>query len=414
MKWWPFTSGGSEFEACGPYRDPNGIIVGGDATGQIAWAESIGGRIPTQQQLLDMWVQAKHAIVVRLNPFPNARFNPPLTTLHGYITRMLAEAGDPGASSVMCGKSWIRHHWMTASVAVNYGLFVPVAEVVHRAGEWFWQGIECYPTGHAHWYALQSPGKRHGYTHRDWSQLWYAVRDAGTPTKRSTPGAMRSIDIPKAPAVPGDMRDTDPAPALPWHAGIVLGELSLAERTLVWSGYQFGLDVHEIPGPRHSPEILDYSKHCRRGGTFLGLDASGHPAWDGGFSVALRTDDADSPWCAAMVSGGLVACLLPGEAPPHGLRVSVRELCDDARGTLRLMPPNYVPQPGDLMICPRLGENPVHGGRGHVRKVVFRDGETVRCIGGNESTDEHPHGDANLAWHPRSEAVAWISYQGIG
>jgi hypothetical protein len=165
--------------------------------------------------------------------------------------------------------------------------------------------------------------------------------------------------------------------------------LTLAERICEWLGWEFGHKVQEIPGSRHNPRIVGYSKECRRGGTFLGVNSDGEPEWDlttdRGFPLPLPTDEL--AWCAAFRSAALLANLLPGEQPPpHGLRVSVRELCEDAReaDTLRLVGSGYTPKPGDAVIKARNGQNPVHGGQGHVHTLIVSWGDGYRAIGGNE------------------------------
>jgi hypothetical protein len=188
--------------------------------------------------------------------------------------------------------------------------------------------------------------------------------------------------------------DTDPDPDA-WRAP----DLSLAERMCEWLGFEFGHKVREIPGSQHNPRIVGYSQQCRRRGTFLGVNSAGEPEWDlstdRGFPLPLPTDEL--AWCAAFRSACLLANLLPGEEPPHGLRVSVREQCEDARaaGTLRLVGSGYVPKPGDAVIKARNGQNPLHGGQGHVHTIivtwdvdVLPDGTLgaggYRAIGGNE------------------------------
>jgi hypothetical protein len=196
---------------------------------------------------------------------------------------------------------------------------------------------------------------------------------------------------------------TDPEP-VPWHDGLDLPSTPLGQRCVVWLGYQYGSEVREIPGPEHDPRILAYSEHCRRGGRFLGVTAGGTPVWDGGATLRLPTDDANSPWCAAMQSEALRCCLLPGETPPHGLRVSVRELVEDARLANTLRPAHWIPTIGSLAICGRAGQNPLHGGSGHVRGVVQVEAPRYFGIGGNE------HDEVAMGWHELAapEIKAWV------
>jgi hypothetical protein len=180
--------------------------------------------------------------------------------------------------------------------------------------------------------------------------------------------------------------------------------MTLAERCCMWLGHSLGLEPREIPGPEHNPLILSYSKHCRRGGTFVGVRDDGMPIWEGGSRLELQTDDSDSPWCAALASATLRAALLPNEMPPHGLRVSVRELVEDAREAGTLRPVDWTPTFGSLAICARAGQNPLHGGSGHVRCVVGVEGPRYLGIGGNEDDT------IKCAWHSllATEVVGWI------
>lgn len=70
---------------------------------------------------------------------------------------------------------------------------------------------------------------------------------------------------------------------------------------------------------------------------------------------------------------------------PHGYRISVRELVEDARalGTWRALG-TYTPKPGDLAISARDGGDPTLGGSGHVERVESVHADHVVTIGGNE------------------------------
>jgi hypothetical protein len=70
---------------------------------------------------------------------------------------------------------------------------------------------------------------------------------------------------------------------------------------------------------------------------------------------------------------------------PHGYRISVRELVEDARvlETWRALG-SYTPKPGDLAISAREGGDPTRGGAGHVERVESVETEQVITIGGNE------------------------------
>jgi len=182
--------------------------------------------------------------------------------------------------------------------------------------------------------------------------------------------------------------DTLPSPVPSWDEGILdVSDLSIGERCCAWLGYQFGLDPREIPGSHHEPLILSYSKHCRRGGVFLGINDDGAPQWLHGTPLPLWADEM--AWCAALQSAALCAVLRPGETPPHGLRVSVRELVEDAHKAGTLRPVGWTPTPGSIAILARRVagtlRDPLRGGNGHTRCVLQIDGDRYLAIGGNEA-----------------------------
>lgn len=187
-------------------------------------------------------------------------------------------------------------------------------------------------------------------------------------------------------------------------------EFRLGLRCLHWCGYQLGVDPREVIGPVHHPLILSYSTHCRRGGTLYGVHPDGRPIWGGG--VSLRAPSDEWAWCAMAQSEALRVNLAPGEEPPHGLRVAVRELVEDARkvGTLHLASSDYEPQPGDLAISSRIPrESPLRGGRGHVERLVGRqeDGR-LWLIGGNEDGGATHGGRWRLELEEPDKVEAWI------
>lgn len=193
----------------------------------------------------------------------------------------------------------------------------------------------------------------------------------------------------------------------PWLEGIGSPKLlSLAERCLAWTGYQFGLGVSELPGAQSNPAILAYSKECRRGGTLLGVDDGGVPLWQGGTRLSLSTDEEH--WCAAAGSAGLLNSLLPAEVPPHGLRVSVAELAADATAAKTLRDLSWTPTPGSLALEGRLGQSPIAGGKGHVRRVVVVEADRYFGIGGNENNTW------GAGWYPRTGQVRADGHQLVG
>jgi hypothetical protein len=273
---------------------------------------------------------------------------------HGYEPRIVGNA---------C-KSWTRKR-ESDGICELYGLFVPPERVIYRGGRHWGDGLPVYESesDETDAYIVQRSRDSSHKEHHDYLTgliLW------------------RPLNAPESPP------DTDRSPATSWHEGVDLKALSLGNRCLMWLGYQLGLKPREIPGPEHEPIILSYSKNCRRGGRFVGVREDGAPIWEGGTPLSLPTDDSDSPWCAALASATLEHALLPGEVPPHGLRVSVRELVEDARaaGTLRLQ--DWTPTPGSLAILARSGHDPLKGGPGHVRCVVGVDAGRYLGLGGNE------------------------------
>jgi hypothetical protein len=96
-----------------------------------------------------------------------------------------------------------------------------------------------------------------------------------------------------------------------------------------------------------------------------------------GREVPLGVLEGD--WCAGSVGASEAAAAFPGEALPPW-RGAVWELVRDAReaGTWREVDA-YDPQPGDLAIFARAGEDPKQGGRGHVGRVA-RAPDSVGCF----------------------------------
>jgi hypothetical protein len=276
------------------------------------------------------------------------------------IRRQLIELGWDGKQPVFgAGKYWIDGANPGFSRLMGWDKDGP------GPGTELWQ-----PTAHAHF----------GRLHHDDGTTFHVVWNGPT-TARETPRAK-------------------------WSDGVELDKLTLPERCILWCGYQWGLGVRELPGAKHSPEVLSYSRSCRRGGELMGVDAARNLLWSGGAPLPLGADE--DPWCAAFASAPLEFCLLPEEPPPHGLRVAVHELWSDAVRVGTARPAEHTPEPGDLMILGRSGGDPRKGGPGHVRRVVESAATRVRCIGGNENNQ------VAFDWHERSTALGWISYAGRG
>lgn len=152
--------------------------------------------------------------------------------------------------------------------------------------------------------------------------------------------------------------------------------------------------VAEIAGPQSHPLIREALAGCMRGGA----------------PVGLTSDETD--WCAAFASWSALGAAhdgTPGGAgAPHGWRISVRELVEDARasGAWRDISTGYTPAVGDLAILARAGEDPRRGGRGHVARVESVSADGYMTIGGNESNrvkrTERLRADPAL--------VGWIAY----
>lgn len=171
--------------------------------------------------------------------------------------------------------------------------------------------------------------------------------------------------------------------------------------------------VREAPAySNRGPEIDEYLRGCVRGGRPLGV--------------------LGVPWCAAFVSSCLWraaygdeaaararawsarAYVESGEGPPVGWRAAVAELVADARGTSTWhdVSEGTSPDPGDLLVMGRLGQDPRQGGLGHVAIVEEEvEGGGLWTIGGNESDAVR----RTLHWAAasgREPIVGWIALAG--
>lgn len=147
--------------------------------------------------------------------------------------------------------------------------------------------------------------------------------------------------------------------------------------------------VREEPlGSNTGPRIREYLSGCVRD-----LDGDGD-------EEPLRLGAAE--WCAAFV--GWCDAHAGVQRP---WRAAVAEICRDARrdGTLREVEA-YEPQPGDLAVFGRAGQDPRRGGLGHVGRVERVAGDLLVTIDGNHGT--------HVARVERSLAdpalVAWVEY----
>ncbi len=167
MKWWRVNG----LEVCGPYRDPaTDRITAMSALEQKTWAESIGGRLPTETEVVTI---ARHACVI-VTPKPRNVATAPHDALHDDVEAALANRGED-TERVMAGKTWVQHSQSSSARATNFGWLVPAQDV--DRGRMTWRGIRVYPTSDPGLYAIQPAAQAHMWGHVDYSQLGYAVRD---------------------------------------------------------------------------------------------------------------------------------------------------------------------------------------------------------------------------------------------
>lgn len=329
------------------------------------WLKPHGMRLPSVPEYDELKALSLHIEPVTL---PDAA----MLRLFG-IPSNSEDAIDSFRNANMSSLEWCKLH--DAEVRRRLAMAGWVDEPVDNWGKHWAAPHTIYGWWRAGQKMIQTPYTGHGIDHVDYASTSHAVREAGNVIR------------------PPDSYSS-------WADGVVLDDLSLGERCCLWLGYQFGLDIRETPGTVDNETILSYSEHCRRGGRLLGVTQDNTPVWDGGTPLPLPDDE--SAWCAATQSECLRCCLLPGEKPPHGLRVSVRELVEDAREAGTLRPPEWRPTPGSLAILGRAGRSPLEGGPGHVRGVILVDGDRYRAIGGNEADS------VRYDWHSLSDVLAWV------
>jgi GH25 family lysozyme M1 (1,4-beta-N-acetylmuramidase) len=377
---------------CKPVR-VDGLAVCVSYQTALESAALMGARLPTLEEGIELGRALPHVDPIKVT-FPAGHALAYQTSASDEAIQMHSDAllEHPEGLLFNDGKLWIGgapEPW-----AWNFGWADPGAPNTLAPGMRGWQPL----------------GSRHKRGHVDCSQTLRLVRD--------TEPALVVHDEP----------DTAPSPG-PFDSRAL--DATLGERCLHWLGHEWGQPggVVEIAGTQSNMRIVEYSKGCRRGGAFLGLRGDESPRWDGGVPLTLPNDA--SHWCATTQSAAMRAALRPGEVPPHGLRVSVRELWEDAERAGTTEPPEYDPVPGDLQILARwvtrdgqrVLADPTRGSNGHVRRFV-RPTQTGRGLffGGNESTDRAPQGELNYrereihqgldrARYPNiAPVVGWIVY----
>ncbi|MDI3285167.1 hypothetical protein [Polyangium sp. 15x6] len=185
---------------------------------------------------------------------------------------------------------------------------------------------------------------------------------------------------PRAPEVAQVMPVASSTPSSGRDLGVAAVEWCLAELA---AGVR-----EEPPGSNTSPRIREYLAPARRRetGKLVGLTAG--------------------EWCAAGQSAALAAVARPGEYVPHGYRIAVWELREDAKATGAWVPiadvraGRYRIQRGDLLVSTRGAP-----GLGHVARVDVppNDHGEVVTIGANE----------NNAWTRRTRNLSEPELEGV-
>lgn len=178
-------------------------------------------------------------------------------------------------------------------------------------------------------------------------------------------------------------RDASEAPTL--SAG--LRALRAAERELE-------LGVKETPaGSNSGPRIREYLRGCVRDRTL-----------PDGSVERFKLNLSAASWCAAFASWCAFADARDEEVP-HRYRASVAELWRDAVRGGAARPVDYTPTPGDLVIFMRAGNDPRHGGVGHVGRV-----SAAPDASGHYETIEGNAGDkVARVRHKLGDCVGWIA-----
>ena len=135
------------------------------------------------------------------------------------------------------------------------------------------------------------------------------------------------------------------------------------------------LGQHEIPGAAQNPRIREYEQGARRN------------------SLPVA-DSEDVAWCAAFVGWCTAKAARLGEKTSPW-RISVAEIWQDAIHAGTAKAATYTPQPGDMILYKRNGQDPRNGGQGHVCIVETSPDKNglFTTIGGNEGGSLHHGGE---------------------
>jgi GH25 family lysozyme M1 (1,4-beta-N-acetylmuramidase) len=385
-------------------KDASGRRINPTGEEALDLAAQLGARLPTPEELDARWREAE--IKNRLHPqrLWEARGGEPANRPNddGALHSRLVDDDVAGSTGIVGnpGKCWTRKR--PDGVFELYGAFVGIDEITWREGKAWGQGLPVHPSESEETDAFvvqRSKDSSHNGRHRDYMTVAIFTKELD--------GERRDEEPPP---------DTEPTPFDPRELDATLGE-----RCLAWLGHEWGQPggVVEVPGPRSNERIVGYSKACRRGGQFLGLRDDLAPRWNGGAPLSLPNDA--SAWCATTQSAAMLACLGSRESPPHGPRVSVRELWEDAERHGSARPADYQPRPGDLQILARwvyrngkrVLADPTKGDNGHVRRFVRATTEDNGWFfGGNERTDRAPQGELEYRERLIDDPLVrgWIAY----
>ncbi len=160
---------------------------------------------------------------------------------------------------------------------------------------------------------------------------------------------------------------------------------NLGEETLAVAQKALDAGVREEGGLHRGPDVDRYVSFCVRHGALLHLVGVN---WCASFaSYCLWIGAGLDP---ALATHWTPETMAPPLFPPVGYRAAVSELVTDAKatGTWHDVTEGYEPEPGDLCILGREGQDPRTGGLGHVCIVqeAAAEGRAWACIGGNQGS----------------------------